>query len=268
MKSESKKEVTLVCCYNEQTVYESFQKTLEKQTIPYELIGIDNCHNQYLSCSVALNAGLKQVQTEYVIFSHQDIELEQEDVLSRFLAYLKQIKEEDILGLAGIIPERMPGKKKRAGEEGGTVLSAIKHGAKRETAGERDFSGLIVCDSLDECFFGGRTAYFKKNPFDEKLCDNWHLYGVEACLRTRARGGKVYVCDVPAVHTSKGHINHAYNENFRRLAKAYRQRTKHLEADCRINVIRTVCGSCRNDWLHRNLFYLKRELLIRMGRLG
>ena len=117
---------------------------------------------------------------------------------------------------------------------------------------------MRACDSLDECFFGGHTAHFKKNPFDEKLCDNWHLYGVERCLHTRWHGGNVYVCDVALIHHSTGHINHAYNENFRRLAKRY----------AGMRCIRTVCGSSKTGVWHRNVFYWKRELLIRLGRLG
>ena len=55
-----------------------------------------------------------------------------------------------------------------------------------------------------------------------------------------------------------GHINHAYNENFRRLAKRY----------AGMQCIRTVCGSSKTGVWHRNVFYWKRELLIRLGRLG
>lgn len=167
--------------------------------------------------------------------------------------------EEDLLGVAGIVPGTIPGRKKRFGEAEGIVLSGVQHGAgELAAAGEQAFSGMRACDSLDECFFGGHTAHFKKNPFDEKLCDNWHLYGVERCLHTRWHGGNVYVCDVALIHHSTGHINHAYNENFRRLAKRY----------AGMQCIRTVCGSSKTGVWHRNVFYWKRELLIRLGRLG
>mgnify|MGYP007054376281 FL=1 len=167
--------------------------------------------------------------------------------------------EADLLGVAGIVPGAIPGRKKYFGEAEGIVLSGVQHGeGELAAAGEQAFSGMRACDSLDECFFGGHTTHFKKNPFDEKLCDNWHLYGVERCLHTRWHGGNVYVCDVALIHHSTGHINHAYNENFRRLAKRY----------AGMQCIRTVCGSSKTGVWHRNVFYWKRELLIRLGRLG
>ena len=81
---------------------------------------------------------------------------------------------------------------------------------------------------------------------------------MERCLHTRWHGGNVYVCDVVLIHHSTGHINHAYNENFRRLAKRY----------AGMQCIRTVCGSSKTGFWHRNVFYWKREFLIRLGRLG
>lgn len=220
---------------------------------------MDNCNRQYASCSLALNAATARVETEYVIYAHQDVELPGEDTLARFAGYLAQTGEADLLGVAGIVPGTIPGRKKRFGEAEGIVLSGVQHGAgELAAAGEQAFSGMRACDSLDECFFGGHTAHFKKNPFDEKLCDNWHLYGVERCLHTRWHGGNVYVCDVALIHHSTGHINHAYNENFRRLAKRY----------AGMQCIRTVCGSSKTGFWHRNVFYWKREFLIRLGRLG
>ncbi|MFR1310466.1 MAG: hypothetical protein ACLSCO_17370 [Gallintestinimicrobium sp.] len=107
-----KNKITIVCCYNDRKQYERLQASLAKQNTGYELIGMDNCHGQYASCSLALNAATARVETEYVIYAHQDVELPKEDTLARFAGYLAQTGEADLLGVAGIVPGAIPGRKK------------------------------------------------------------------------------------------------------------------------------------------------------------
>lgn len=278
------KEVTIVCCYNDSEQFERLCASLEKQNIAYELIGIDNRGQKFSSCSKALNSVISQVQTEYLIYSHQDIELQETDMLERFVNYLEQIGESDILGVAGAAEtmqmlgetgvSQLRGKGRtedRISDKDGTcVLSHVRHGESLVSAGEVEYEGLVECDTIDECFFGGRTETFRKMPLDEEICDNWHLYAVERSLRARVRGNKVWVCDLPLLHYSSGKINRAYNENFRRIAAHYaklsaRESPKNTEIP--IKYIRTVCGSARTDFLHRNLFYWKREMLFLLHRL-
>lgn len=270
------KNVTIVCCYNDSRQYERLCASLEKQNIAYDLIGVDNCGQKFTSCSSALNSVLPQIQTEYVIYAHQDVELPETDMLERFLGYLQQIGKSDILGVAGAaetkhilqenaaVPVTGIGKKENGiGDKDGTcVLSYVRHGESLDGAGEVKFEGMIACDTIDECFFGGRADAFWEEPFDEKLCDNWHLYAVERCLRARMHGNEVWVCDLPLLHHSGGKINHAYNKNFRQIAARYAKLSKKSS-----EYIRTVCGSARTDWLHRNLFYWKREILFLLHRL-
>ena len=97
-----KNKITIVCCYNDRKQYERLQASLAKQNTGYELIGMDNCHGQYASCSLALNAATARVETEYVIYAHQDVELPKEDTLARFAGYLAQTGEADLLGVAGM----------------------------------------------------------------------------------------------------------------------------------------------------------------------
>lgn len=267
--------VTIVCCYNDSRQYERLCTSLEKQNIAYDLIGVDNRENTFSSCSSALNSALGQVQTDYLIYSHQDIELPESDMLERFVDYLGQIGEGDILGVAGAAETKRVLEKKdrngRIGDKDGTcVLSYVRHGEGLAGAGEVEYEGLAECDTVDECFFGGRTETFRKEPLDEKLCDNWHLYAVERCMRARIVGNHVYVSDLPLIHHSGGNINHAYNENFRRIAVHYAQLSAKAKQQGRctgIKWMRTVCGSARTDWIHRNLFYFKRELLMALHRI-
>lgn len=243
--------MTIVCCYNDSRQYERLCASLEKQNIAYDLISIDNRGQKFCSCSSALNSVLSKVQTEYLIYTHQDIELPETGMLGQFVKYLEQIGKKDILGVAGAMPES------------GAVASYVRHGKELICVGEVKFEGFIECDTVDECFFGGRTETFLEEPLNEKLCDDWHLYAVERCLRARVQGNRVWVCDLSLLHYSSGNINHAYNKNFRRIAEYYAKNFRPQNIKC----IHTVCGSTKTDWLHRTLFYWKREILFRLHRL-
>ena len=98
-------DVTVVCCYNDPKQYKKLVEDLARQHYDYTLIGIDNCRQQYSSCAKALNAATVQVKTEYVIYSHQDIELPDVDMLGNFVDYLFMTQEEDILGVAGAVED-------------------------------------------------------------------------------------------------------------------------------------------------------------------
>lgn len=240
MLKEQKKCVTLVCCYNNEVQYETFVKSLEEQTVPFELIGIDNANQKYTSCSKAYNSILSEVQTEYIIFSHQDIILDEPDMLGKFVGYLGKINTFDILGVAGA----------KAGEK--RIFTNVNNG-KGIFAGEERIVGLQEFDTVDECFFGGTTQCFRKYPFDEALCDDWHLYAVERCLNTKVNGNNVYACDISLIHNSVGRISHGFNVNLYRICKKYAGSFKQL---------RTTCANTRTDLLGRTLYYMKREVRV------
>ena len=102
--------------------------------------------------------------------------------------------------------------------------------------------GMMECDTLDECFFGGHTEHFSRHPFDEKLCDNWHLYALESCLRTKALlGGKVWCCDVPVIHLSTGNYAPNLQYGFYKVCRKY---AKYFP------FVRTTYGTHRTDFLH------------------
>ena len=186
-------DVTVICCWTNEKQYQDFVNTLKAQTIPYELIGIDNRGNKaFTSCAAAYNSVINRVSTKYVIYSHQDILLNEPDMLAKFVSYLERTNRDDILGVAGT----------KFTEPGGfsnithrnNQTGELVHGTAHFLEG-----GMMECDTVDECFFGGHAEHFRDYPFDEIICDNWHLYAAEACLHTQSlpEAGRVYVCDVP-----------------------------------------------------------------------
>lgn len=54
--------ISLICCYNNLQQFKDMYKSLENQTMEYELIGIDNRAGKYKSAVSALNAGGEKQQ--------------------------------------------------------------------------------------------------------------------------------------------------------------------------------------------------------------
>ena len=173
-------EVTIVCCYNNEAMYNDFVNTLKTQTCGYDLIGIDNRGNKkFTSCAAAYNSVIDDVKTKYVIYSHQDILFQDSDTLAEFVSYLGRIKRDDILGIAGVkfdIPGTITNIMHKSNQTG-KIIPAGRHRLEGD---------MMICDTVDECFFGGYTEHFKTKPFNEHICNGWHLYAAEACLNTKS----------------------------------------------------------------------------------
>lgn len=236
---------TVVCCYNNKQQYESFTKSIQSQNEKVVLIGIDNTNKRFTSNASALNYATKLVATKYVVYSHQDVILSDSSMINRFLDFMDRINENDILGVAGVKND-CP-----------YVMTNVRRSINGLYAGSARVNGIVPCDTLDECFFGGYSRCFKQYAFDEELCNGWHLYAVDRCLAAKQRGDKVYVCDIPLIHTSKGHIDQAYNLCFLRLSKKYR---KHFQ------YIKTPCAYAGTSLLSRNIAFIKRWISIKLDR--
>lgn len=231
--------ITVVCCYTNEKQLADFTESLDRQTESCDRIFINNKGNKFTSCSSAFNSVIKNIKTELVVFSHQDIILKDDELLKRFADYIEKINNHDIIGVAGA----------KAGVAG--AITNIVHMAADGTlspAGRNSVDDIVECDTLDECFFGGHTKCFIDYPFDEVLCDNWHMYAVERCLNAKANGNKVYVCDIPLIHASTGRINYAYNRNFCEISKKYSKKIKYIA---------TTCARAKTDFFSRNLARIK-----------
>lgn len=73
-----------------------------------------------------------------------------------------------------------------------------------------------------------KKATFDNHPFDEKLCDNWHLYCVEMCLNARKMGSKVIVVPMQMHHFSKGTVTWEYMKCLKLLSQKYNVDFKYL----------------------------------------
>ena len=54
------------------------------------------------------------------------------------------------------------------------------YGAKKKG---NSYEAPYACETVDECCFGMTRECFNRLRFNEEICDGWHLYAVEMCLR-------------------------------------------------------------------------------------
>lgn len=107
---------------------------------------------------------------------------------------------------------------------------------------------LQEVQTLDECIFGGYTKCFKKYPFNDVLCNNYHLYAAEICLQAQYRGNKVYVCDIDLIHKSTGNADKRFIDGFYRLCVYY---------SGKIDYITTTIAKSSTKPIKREITYFK-----------
>lgn len=183
---------SIVCVWNDKKILsECLLNGLKDQTIEYELILIDNSNKKFISAAEALNKGGKLAQGNFIIFVHQDIDLRNKKWLELSENILRELPN---LGVAGVA-----GKKDNSG-----VFTNILHGMPERYAGKYRFNGSIKVQTIDECMIIIPKMVFRKLNFDEDVCDDWHLYGVEYCLTIKKLGYDVYILPLTLWHRSSG----------------------------------------------------------------
>ena len=239
--------VTIVCCYNNEEEFAKFKESVMSQTEPATVLGIENFGNRFSSCAKALNSVLHSIDTPYVIFSHQDILLTNCGILEAFTNQLEGLGQYDILGVAGAV---------KNGTES-LVYTNIYHGIgdSRCKPGIRivDRDGQetvtpIEVESIDECFFAGATELFRENPFDEEICDAWHLYAVDYSLFVYSKGGRVFSSGVELWHKSKGNLTPDFFSTLCLLAKKYASKTRYITTTCALIETDPVFIQCYQDY--------------------
>jgi hypothetical protein len=216
--------ISIVCVYNNKKVFDEFLlKSLHMQSVPFELIALDNSTGTFSSAAQALNKGARQIQSgsKYIMFVHQDIDLLSASWLEDAEKLLDAQPGLGIAGVAGKSEKNQP------------LISNILQGTPPRHEGMRINKPVSVM-TLDECCVIIPHSMFETCQFDEEICDDWHLYIVEYCLRILSLGLIVYVLPVELHHVSTGSVNYAY---FKALRKVLR---KHRGAYTKVH---TTCGS-------------------------
>lgn len=98
--------ISIVVVYNnEKTLNRILLESLKDQKAEHELILIDNTQKKYKSAAEALNFGGKKAKGKYIMFTHQDIELEDNSWLENVEALLNKLNHLGIAGVAGMSEE-------------------------------------------------------------------------------------------------------------------------------------------------------------------
>lgn len=236
--------ISIVCCYNDKIVLDEYLlSSLRDQESDFELILLDNTNNKYSSAAAALNEGVDKASGKYLMIVHQDIKISDSRFLNKLIDYIDGYDSDTIFGLAGI-------------KESGKIYSNIKHGENSEYVSENRIIEPEEVQTVDEMLIAGNTSLFKTMKFDEKTCDNWHLYGVDLCLSVKLKGGAIYTLPLEVYHKSAGILSKGYYTTARNLSKKYR---KNYE------VIYTTCINFNTSPIRFNLrlFFIKLKTLLK-----
>ena len=185
--------ISIVCVFNNEHLLADFLlDSLSRQTVPYELIAIDNTENEFSSAAQALNYGGRKARGKYIMFVHQDIRLCNAKWLHDAERMLDSLPN---LGVAGIAGRR----------EGGCILTNLTNGTPPSAAGTQIIGAEpVTVQTLDECLTIVPRDVFNVLQFDEITCDGWHLYAVEYCVSSTLLGFALYVLPLHTYHLSEG----------------------------------------------------------------
>jgi hypothetical protein len=180
--------IAIVCVSNNREILnECLLKGLRGQTAKYELIVVENARGEFGSAAAALNHGAMQAHGKYIMFVHQDIDLSLPTWLEDAERILDTIPDLGVAGVAGV-------------KDRYSVLSNIVHCTPPKPVGQDTLRAPAPVQTLDECLLIVPRAVFERAGFDEAVCDDWHLYGVDYCLSCKRSGLGVYVLPLTLYH--------------------------------------------------------------------
>ena len=214
---------TFVCVFNNASILNAFTKqSLKNMDGDFDIILIDNTDNKYESMSAAYNSIIGSIQTKWVFFLHQDINVGK-DFLQRFETMICMIenKKVGVIGVAG------------CKQSDSCIYSNIRYGPNLVMAGKERVDKPVEVQTLDECLFAIKYDVLKQYPFDEIVCNNWHLYCVDRCLELIRNSYHNYVIGMDLEHHSKKvSMNKEYFITLKRVMKKYENQFSNINTTC------------------------------------
>lgn len=254
--------ISIVCVYNNKKLLtDCLLNSLKNQTLDYELITIDNTNGIFKSAAKALNYGGKKATGKYIMFVHQDVDLCSASWLEETNQIIDSLPN---LGIAGVAGMSVNG---RTNKERGKNI--ILNGDKNWEYGNPIKKPELV-QTLDECLVIIPKSVFDVLQFDEKVCDNWHLYAVDFCLSVRKLEYGTYAIPMYIHHKSRGVFTTNFFEtilSLGKLSKEYYQNMSKIlnkhKSEC--GHIYTTCGEWSTSFpviLQRIVWLIKNGLKI------
>lgn len=209
--------ISIVCVNNNEQILSNYLlKSLKNQTLDYELIIIDNTKGTFKSAAEALNYSGRKAKGKYIMFVHNDVNLSSNKWLEETEKMLDSLSN---LGIAGVA-----GKKNHEG-----TMTTITHGDPPKLAGKICIQKPIKVQTLDECLVIIPRCVFDVLQFDEKVCDDWHLYAVDYCLSVKILGYDAYVIPKGIHHRSPGYsMSEKYYVILKKVLNKHNQNYKNI----------------------------------------
>jgi GT2 family glycosyltransferase len=227
-------------CNNEKVMDDCIGQSLRAQTSEHEFILLDNSNGIYKCAAEALNEGCGKARGNYIMCVHQDVELAGYDFLEKAEAMLDGLENAGVAGVAGMSLAGASHLEKRR--------NIIYQGYPERHLWGNEIKRPEEVQTVDECLLIMPANVFTKIQFDEKSCDDWHLYGVDYCLSVQEAGLKAYVLPLQIYHRSMGSSALPSNTFLRLGSKTpayYRSLGKVLKKHKNfVSEITTTCG----DW--------------------
>lgn len=171
------------------------------------------------------------------MFVHQDVDLSSDTWLEDVEKMLDSIPNLGIAGVVGVNEKEHPVRSR--------YKTIIMDGVPPRMA---NISNLIQnpekVQTLDECLVIIPKSVFNVLTFDEKVCDDWHLYAVDYCLSARKLGFDVFVAPMFIHHRSTGDIGlfrvilslgpfpKGYYQTLEKLLKKHKSQIKQIYTTC------------------------------------
>jgi glycosyltransferase involved in cell wall biosynthesis len=197
---------SVICVYsNKHILADCLEAGLQNQDVQHELILVDNTQGQFQSAAKALNSSAVNAKGKYLVFVHQDVKLLSSSWLRDAERMLDGIPD---LGVAGVAGAR--------GSQAARLefVTNIRHGIEASSLpGVLPVERPEKVQTLDECLLIVPSSVFSRLRFDETVCNDWHLYGVDFCLSLAGLGLSAHVLPLPTYHRSKG----LHNTNLLRI---------------------------------------------------
>lgn len=209
--------ISVICVYNdENALREVLLRGLQRQTVEFQLITVDNTGNKYRSAAEALNEAARGATGKYLMFVHQDVGVSSESYLEKVETILDTLPDLGVAGGAGRsetgqIRKYVPGAFSKDPSE---IIGFVHPVREPELVQTLDEAALIV-----------PKAVFNQMQFDADTFDGWHCYGADYCLSVRKLGLKAYTLpgSGAAYHASTGTNVQGLLKYQRRLYRKHRR---------------------------------------------
>lgn len=203
---------SIITIVNKEDIYKGFKKSLAMQKdVNYELIKINNDHNQFTSAREAYNEAAKKAHGDYFVFLHPDMRFLDKLALHDVLEQVVKIDDLGVAGISGCLFEVHHHKS--------TLVTSILQGDPAHHFGHL-INKVTKVQTVDECFFVMSREVYEQHPFSD--INGWHMYAVEQCLVALLDNKMNYVIPARMWHFSTGFSeNWQYVQTGREIVKRY-----------------------------------------------